>query len=619
MKNVLTLCVKPLIDIRMNNIYKGMMFIMAACLCLALPVRSAEVMKNSDCLECHEDKTLTKTNAGKAISLYVDEAKLLASSHKTNACVNCHSDIKKSHPDDNAAAKPVQCGECHRRQSESYGASAHGLALAAGKAESATCKDCHGAHDVLPPSSTASPLHFSKLAATCGECHPEAAADVQQSVHGREAAKGNRDTATCTSCHSEHKIEGLKTSSSLKIAGEVCSKCHASERLSTKYRLPPDRVKTFFESYHGLAVQYGSTRAANCGSCHGFHKVLPSSDPSSTIHPGHLVETCGKCHPGANENFAQGKIHTNGASTAGGGFSELANFWVRRIYLGLIFGTIGFMLLHNGLAFGKKLAALRRAQPREQVRMNRSQRIQHLTLVVSFIILAVTGFALRYPDSWLAWVLGGHENFRRWSHRLAGVVMLAAGAYHVGYILFTKDGRQLVKDFLPVKKDIFDFFANLGYLLGLKPAKARFARFGYPEKMEYWAVVWGTVIMGVTGLMIWLKMDVTQWLPRWVVDLATTIHYYEAILACLAIIVWHFYHVMFDPEVYPLNWAWWDGKVSAHWALEEHPLDPANRALSHPDNPPANQDPGSQPFAGPGRAAVPKPGAAPKSKPDAGI
>ena len=69
--------------------------------------------------------------------------------------------------------------------------------------------------------------------------------------------------------------------------------------------------------------------------------------------------------------------------------------------------------------------------------------------------------------------------------------------------------------------------------------------------MEYWAVVWGTIIMGVTGLMIWFKIDVTHSLPRWFVDVAVTIHYYEAILACLAIVVWHFYHVIFDPDVYP--------------------------------------------------------------------
>ena len=103
--------------------------------------------------------------------------------------------------------------------------------------------------------------------------------------------------------------------------------------------------------------------------------------------------------------------------------------------------------------------------------------------------------------------------------------------------------------------------------------KPKIGRFGYAEKMEYWAVVWGTIIMGVTGLMIWFKMDVTHWLPRWAVDVALTIHYYEAILACLAIIVWHFYHVIFDPDVYPLNMACWDGHVSERWQKEEHPLD----------------------------------------------
>ena len=398
---------------------------------------------------------------------------------------------------------------------------------------------------------------------------------MQQSAHGRATAKGKRDAATCTDCHSEHQIQGLKSSSSLKIAGQICSKCHASERLATKYRLPPDRVKTFFESYHGLAARYGSTRAANCASCHGVHKILPSADPRSTIHPNHVVETCGKCHPGANANFAQGKIHTNGASHAGSDISAQANLWVRRIYLVLIFGTIGLMLVHNGLVLGKKLLALRRA-PRTLLRMNVSQRAQHLTLLASFIILAVTGFALRYPDSWFAWLLGANETFRRWSHRGAGVVLLAVGAYHVGYVLLSKEGRQLLKDFLPVKQDSADFLGHLGYLCGLKSQRPRFARFGYPEKMEYWAVVWGTILMGLTGLMIWFKMDVTHWLPRWIVDVATTVHYYEAILACLAIVVWHFYHVIIDPEVYPLNWAWWDGRVSAQWYQHEHPLDPAS-------------------------------------------
>jgi formate dehydrogenase gamma subunit len=541
---------------------------------------AAEPIKNSACLECHADKTLTKTNAaGKEVSLFVDLAKLAASVHKTNLCASCHADITLKHPDDNVPAQPPNCKSCHEKQSESYGASVHGLALAKGRKDSATCSDCHDGHNIVPPTSPESPLYFSRLAQTCGRCHDQVAKEVEESVHGKAVAAGHRDAPTCTDCHSEHKIEELKTSSALKISVEVCSRCHASERMNTKYNLPPDRVKTFFESYHGLAAQYGSTLAANCASCHGVHKILPSADPLSSIYKTNLVETCGKCHPGATENFAQSKVHVDAAATSGGaGVGEQINRWVRRIYLVLIVGTIGFMLVHNLLLFGKKVRARYRAANLSVVRMNLAQRMQHVVLAVSFIALAVTGFALKFPDSWIGKAMGSNEMFRRWSHRIAGVLLLVAGAYHIIYLLTTREGRQLLRDFLPGKKDIKDVTDSARYLTGLSSIKPKIGRFGYAEKMEYWAVIWGTIIMGVTGLVIWFKMDVTRFLPRWAVDVAVTIHYYEAILACLAIIVWHFYHVIFDPDVYPLNWACWSGKVSKHWQEEEHPLDGTTKA-----------------------------------------
>ena len=536
---------------------------------------AAEPIKNSACLECHGDKTLTKTNAaGKEVSLFVDLAKLAGSVHKTNTCASCHADITSQHPDDNVPTQPANCRACHVKQSASYGASVHGLALAKGQKGSANCSDCHDGHTILPPTSPASPLHFSRLAETCGACHEQATKDVEESVHGKAVAAGQRDAPTCTDCHSEHKIEALKNSSAMKISVEVCSRCHASERMNTKYNLPPDRVKTFFDSYHGLAAQYGSTLAANCASCHGVHKILPSTDPRSSIYQTNLVVTCGKCHPGATDNFAQSKVHVDAAATSGGaGVGEQINRWVRRIYLVLIVGTIGFMLVHNLLLFGKKVRARYRAADLTVLRMSLSQRIQHIILVVSFIDLAVSGFLLKFPDFWIVKVTGSHEMFRRWNHRVAGVVLLVAGAYHLFYLLKTREGRQLLKDFLPARKDIKDVVDSAKYLTGLSPVKAKIGRFGYAEKMEYWAVVWGTIIMGVTGLMIWFKMDVTRFLPRWAVDVCTTIHYYEAILACLAIIVWHFYHVIFDPDVYPLNWACWNGKVTKHWQEDEHPLE----------------------------------------------
>jgi formate dehydrogenase gamma subunit len=535
-------------------------------------IAATEPIKNKTCLECHEDKTLVKTNAaGRAISLFVDEAKFKASRHGTNLCAGCHTDIKTTHPDDNAAAKPVDCAICHQTQSETYGASVHAIALKAGEANAATCKDCHGSHEILPPTAFGSPLHYTKLSATCGECHEEAAAAVQRSVHGKAMAKGHREAATCTDCHFEHKIQKLRGESSLRISGEVCSKCHGSERLNTKYKMPGKAVQTFFESYHGLAASYGSTKAANCASCHGVHEILPHTDPRSSIYKTNLVATCGKCHAGANENFISSKVHQDGAFDKDLG--SRVNWWVRKLYIGLIISVIGVMLIHNLVVWFKKVQAMRRSTGEWVERMNRSQRYQHFALVVSFFALAITGFALKFPYSWVSWMLGSDETVRRNIHRYVGLFMVLLGLYHIFYLLFTKDGKQLLRDLLPCKKDITDTLGSVNYLLGRVPEKPRIGRFGYVEKAEYWAMVWGTIIMGATGFMMWFQVDVTRFMLRWVVEVATTIHYYEAILACLAIIVWHFYHVIFDPSSYPGNWAFWDGKMSAEHYREEHPLD----------------------------------------------
>ncbi len=545
-------------------------------LAFGLASSASAAMTDSECLDCHADETLTKTSpAGKEISLFVDAARLAGSAHRTNSCVSCHVDLTAQHPDDEVAALPVNCSQCHERQAISYGGSVHGLAARNGDASAPECRDCHNSHDIVSPISPRSPLHIFRQPETCGACHEEAATEYAASVHGRALAAGVRDAPTCTDCHSEHRIESLANGGSRKISEDVCSRCHASERLNTKYNLPPDRVRTFFDSYHGLASKYGSTLAANCGSCHGYHKVLPSSDPESTIHKANLVNTCGKCHPGATERFALSKMHVDLSRdlSADDDLGSQVNWWVRKIYLGLIILTIGAMLAHNGLLFVKKVAAHLRTTGRPVLRMNLSQRWQHAVLASSFIVLALTGFALKFPESWLAKMLGSSEPFRRWSHRIAGVILLLAGLYHLIYLAVSRDGRKLIVDFLPVKKDLADIVGTVRWLVGLRKEKPQIGRFGYAEKMEYWAVIWGTIIMGVTGLVVWFKMHVTQWLPRWAVDVALTIHYYEAILACLAILVWHFYHVMFDPDVYPLNLACWDGKVSEHWHQEEHGLE----------------------------------------------
>ncbi|HTQ30903.1 MAG TPA: cytochrome b/b6 domain-containing protein, partial [Opitutaceae bacterium] len=211
------------------------------------------------------------------------------------------------------------------------------------------------------------------------------------------------------------------------------------------------------------------------------------------------------------------------------------------------------------------------------LRMTVHERLQHGTLVVSFMLLVVTGFMLHYPDAW--WVVAIRGLSRRafeWRgliHRVAGAVLLAAGAWHTCYLAFTAAGRALFRDLFPRRNDFTDPWRVLRYNLGLAPAKPRFGRFSYIEKSEYWALVWGTIIMGVTGAILWFDNTSMGLLTKLGFDIAQAVHFYEAILATLAIIVWHFYFVIFNPDIYPLNLAWLTGRMSEREMIEEHPAE----------------------------------------------
>ena len=538
------------------------------------------------CLRCHARKTMT----GK----FVNPAIFAASVHGGNGCTSCHADAeKKGHPGKRLA--PVVCASCHEKSATTYEASTHGVARRGGNTGAAQCADCHGTHDIVKVNLPASPVNRDNLGATCGQCHSDIVREVQGSIHGQAMAAGVREAPSCMDCHSDHAIQALKTASPIKLAQQVCSRCHASARMNEKFDLPTNRVSTFFESYHGMAAKMGSPNAANCASCHGFHNILPAADPRSSVNKANLVKTCQKCHANANEKFAFGTIHADGKDKTdiGGRIDK----WVRAFYLGMIFSVIGGMVVHNLLILRKKALLSLRDPNRTVVRMTLAARIQHGILASSFIFLVVSGFALKYPG-YLSWLMGSSETFRRLGHRTAACVMISGAIAHLFFAIFTREGRTFIQDMLPELKDITDVFVSLRYYLLPGFPKPEFKRFGYAEKAEYWAVVWGTFLMGATGLLIWFKIFATQWLPRWTVDVAITVHYYEAILATLAILVWHFYFVMFDPDVYPINWAWLDGRVTPHHYKQEHGLDPkvnpvpGHEPVSEPE--PDEDDPGPE-------------------------
>lgn len=212
------------------------------------------------------------------------------------------------------------------------------------------------------------------------------------------------------------------------------------------------------------------------------------------------------------------------------------------------------------------------------LRMTVNERAQHFLLMISFITLIVTGFALKFPEAfWVKWfsAVAGENAFeaRGVIHRIASVVMIGVSIYHLGYITFTIRGRKLVKDFLPTKSDFAIFKGSILFLTGKKPDKPLTGRFSYIEKMEYWAVVWGTIIMVVTGMILWFENFFLKFVTNVGMDIATAVHYYEAILASLAILVWHFYYVFLNPDVYPMNKSWLSGYLSREEMEKEHPLE----------------------------------------------
>lgn len=521
-----------------------------------------------DCLTCH-DRPITRARAGgETVERKVEQEKM---------CLTCHLDDAEVRARINPAAGFIAA----------YEASVHGKALLAGNAGAANCVDCHGAHEMkrgFDPSARVNKMHIPE---TCGACHREIEREYEVSVHGAALRKGNADAPVCTNCHGEHTILGPRDPMSpvapANVSAQVCSPCHSSLRLSEKYGIRSDRFKSFSDSYHGMAIRGGQVEVANCASCHGAHGIRASSDPASSVNAANLAITCGRCHPGANERFAVGAVHVVMSRK-----EEPLLFWISTLYIVLIVATVGGMAAHNGLDFARKARRrlqARRSGPEEpgpvprrlHLRMTLSERIQHAALFTSFIVLVISGFMLHYPDAW--WVAALRRlsdrlfDLRSLLHRAAGVVMVLASVYHLYYLGMTARGRQFLKDIWWKWSDLSDARSVLLYNLGLSGRRPLFGRFSYIEKSEYWALVWGTTVMTGTGFILWFENTFIGLITKLGWDVARLVHFYEAWLATLAIIVWHFYYVIFSPDVYPMNMSWLTGTLSEEEMREEHPLE----------------------------------------------
>ncbi|NIM05238.1 MAG: cytochrome b/b6 domain-containing protein [Armatimonadetes bacterium] len=203
-------------------------------------------------------------------------------------------------------------------------------------------------------------------------------------------------------------------------------------------------------------------------------------------------------------------------------------------------------------------------------------RVQHIALFVGCIVLIVTGLPLRYAEMHWAeafFARMGGVPVTSALHRVAAAVLIAVGVFHMGYIILLAEGRREFRALLPGKKDFGDLFHNLLHFVGLMPRGPRFDRFSYVEKFDYWAVYWGMVIMIGSGILLWFPEIGMRYFPKYALDIAQVVHSDEALLAATAIVVWHFYNVHFNPECFPIDWAWLTGRISKKRMRKHHPLE----------------------------------------------
>ncbi len=540
------------------------------------------------------------------------------------------------------------CGSCHEKHLEEYDNSVHGHGLhRSGLLVTASCSDCHGAHDICYAADKRSKLHVGNVAKTCGKCHRFIEERLQKSLHARdhtatttlasflkstlddeqfvqeakalakclrgipgtdefvaeaEAAANRLEEASggasfldqvmrdrlekllenllrrpsCTSCHQGHDLLHPETIAFRLQLPHRCGNCHPE--LSGRYAM----------SLHGQLTELDYGPAAKCSDCHGAHDILPINNPRSRLGTLNRLETCKKCHPHAVENFCNFDPHANHEDA--GQYPGLHG-----VYMGmqiLLYSVFGFFGLHLALWFVRSLVhTLKHGRPkrlgarqRAYIRFEPIHRVLHVIVIVSFLVLALTGLPLKYSDqTWagnLARALGGFDSTRVF-HRVCAVATFFYFAAHLAWlakkvfqqrmegvewkaILFGPDSP------VPNFRDIKDFFRMLRWFFGLGP-KPVFERWAYWEKFDYWAVFWGVGIIGTSGLMLWFPNLFSRILPGDALNIAKVIHSEEALLATGFIFAIHFFHTHFRPEKFPMDLSILTGLVDEEELREERP------------------------------------------------
>jgi len=490
---------------------------------------------------------------------------------------------------------PALCGRCHRegapaaqrylgpesRIIEHYAMSIHGEGLLeSGLTVTATCTTCHTPHRELPASDPESTVHESNIAATCGECHDGIYEQFQLSVHSREGnpdyvqLRGTPPLPHCNDCHSSHTMARTDLPEFKLSIVEQCGRCHE------------EITRTYFETYHGKASALGDATKAKCYDCHGAHEILPAADPASRLHADNIVATCAQCHPGAHRRFTGYLTHAthHDRERYPGLFYAFWGMTALLVSVFLFFGVHMIAWLPRSWKLRKQHRAELAAAPPEDKhyqRFSRFDRGLHLTVVLSFFGLAITGMMLKFSYTpWaqaLSKALGGAV-VAGWIHRVCAVATFGYMGAHLWDVARRfRRSKKTAAQFLfgpdslvPRLADVREFAATLKWFIGKGP-RPRYGRWTYWEKFDYFAVFWGVALIGVTGLCLWFPVFFTRFVPGWAINVATIIHSDEALLATGFIFTIHFFNSHFRPEKFPMDPVIFTGRMDLRELKQDRP------------------------------------------------
>lgn len=525
------------------------------------------------------------------------------------------------------------CLDCHDPEAEG-GPAVKLASLHRSPHKDKDCTDCHSSF--TPEAPHTAEMKAEKV--VCGNCHVDQDEKLSASVHGHESDQPS-DKPTCKSCHVDtedpHAIVPIDMRTR-ESRVRTCEQCHADRAKMARNGVDVDAVESYEASFHGKALlRFGKQDTAICVSCHTSHSVLPPSNPASTVNAANVQKTCGQagCHVGATMNFANSgfsHLHVRMKDEPILAGTEL-------FFKILTFGVLGLLLIGVALdmrmaLFGPKPANLSRsvavlialsfasivasialavlrnpagfyatgvgvglalasvvthfATRRPSVadghggpmypRFTVSQRVQHLTMIVSFTALVVTGMPIRYPQNdvlramYLA--MGGMDVMRA-VHRVAAVILIVLWIFHTLELIvrWKRAGFTFASwTMWPRKRDVTDVVATFKYHLGMSTTPPSFDRFQFREKFDYFAVYWGMPIMVFSGLILWFPVYAGGILPTQGIPLAYIAHADESVLAFLTIITWHIYNTHFKPSNFPMNPVFITGHLPEHVMAEEH-------------------------------------------------